>query len=46
MSKQTVRRICYDNVDMEGALSLAKDLLQAQGVSTVVTPNAELHKCA
>ena len=42
MSKQTVRRICYDNVDMEGALSLAKDLLQAQGVSTVVTPNAEI----
>lgn len=42
MSKQTVRGIRYDNVDMEGALSLAKNLLKTNGVGIVVTPNAEI----
>ncbi len=42
MSKQTVRKIRYDSVDMEGALRLAGKALQEKGVHTVVTPNAEI----
>ena len=39
MSKITVRKIRYDNVDMEGALRLAENALRSDSMHTVVTPN-------
>lgn len=42
MQKITIRGIRFDNVDMDGALLLAKDALESEGVTAVVTPNAEI----
>lgn len=42
MSKITVRKIRYDNVDMEGALRLAENALRSDSMHTVITPNAEI----
>lgn len=42
MQKITIRGIRFDNVDMDGALLLAKAALENEGVTSVVTPNAEI----
>ena len=42
MQKITIRGIRFDNVDMDGALLLAKGALARGSVTAVVTPNAEI----
>jgi len=42
MQKITIRGIRFDNVDMDGALRLAHNALEKEGVACVVTPNAEI----
>ncbi len=42
MEKINIRGILFDNVTMSEAISLAESELQKNGVSVVVTPNAEI----
>ncbi len=46
MKKITVRNIPFDNVTIEEALLLAEKHLQTEGMSVVVTPNAEIAQMA
>lgn len=42
MDRITVRNLPFDNVNMDGALSLAEKAIETRGVSLAVTPNAEI----
>ena len=42
MKKINIRGIPFDNVTMQEAISLAENEIKKEGVSVVVTPNAEI----